>query len=129
LCGGMSLSTFLGTRGLGDAQVQYDASNNRFFLIANTDESLPDPNGPETYIAATAGGDACGIWHVYQVQLTGQGFKAGDTMEVTGVGQDTGTILVSGTDFPSDPHGSASLHAFAILKANIYAGSPLSFPT
>ena len=34
LCGGMSLSTFLGTRGLGDAQVQYDASVRHEALVA-----------------------------------------------------------------------------------------------
>ena len=123
LCdGGMTTDAFLGLPAgtAASVQVQYDDVSNQFIVTATTVSGTP----PIIYIATTTNHDACGAWHVSTLLLSGGTITASSDLDGLAAGQDTRAILFSaGAD--DTPQHLVGL-VFAVSKAAVYAGSPLS---
>jgi beta-lactam-binding protein with PASTA domain len=123
LCdGGLATDAFLGLPAgtAGSVQVQYDDVSNQFILTAIKASGTP----PTVYIAATTNHDACGAWHVSTLVLSGGTITSSSNLGGITAGQDTRAILFSaGAD--DTPQHLVGL-VFAVSKAAVYAGSPLS---
>jgi hypothetical protein len=122
----VGLNTFLGTSdSLSDPRIQYDNANNRWSLVLIP---VPASSGaaPAEWLAASTGPDACGSWFRYRITFSGGSFPAGALLDYPYLGQDGTSILSSTNNFAFAGSYIVST-AFAIPKANVYAGAGFSF--
>jgi hypothetical protein len=124
----VGLNTFLGTGdSLSDPRIQYDDVNNRWNLVVTVVPNENPPAAPAEWLAVSTGPDACGSWFRYRITFGGGSFPAGALLDYPYLGQDRTSILSSTNNFSSAGNYIAST-AFAIPKANVYAGQGFSFP-
>jgi hypothetical protein len=83
---------------------------------------------PVFYLATSQTSDACGAWWVYQIILSGNQYPLGAQLNYPYLGQDSTSLLASTNNFT---FGSSYLGtgAFAMPKADAYAGNPFNITT
>jgi hypothetical protein len=124
---GVALKSFLQTSdSLGAPHVTFDNFQGHF-IISVPVESFVSTSVPALYVVISNTSNPCGNWHWYRLTFSGGPYAHGNRLDTVILGQDRNAALFQATIFSSSQVFQA-YSIFPIRKADLYAGSAVSFP-